>query len=69
MGTVFLAEDLHLKRRVALKFLPPELIHDDEMRTCFVREAQTASALDHPNIGTIFEINESNENPFIVMAY
>ena len=69
MGKVYLAEDLQLKRKVALKFLPHELIRDDETRTRFVYEAQAASSLDHPNIGTIFEINESDENPFIAMAY
>jgi serine/threonine protein kinase/Tfp pilus assembly protein PilF len=69
MGTVYLAEDLQLKRKVALKFLPHELIRDTETRTRFVYEAQAASALDHPNIGTIYEINESEENAFIAMAY
>ena len=69
MGKVYLAEDLQLKRKVALKFLPYELIRDDETRTRFIHEAQAASALDHPHIGTIFEINENDENPFIAMAY
>jgi serine/threonine protein kinase len=69
MGKVYLAEDLQLKRQVALKFLPQELIRDNETRARFVYEAQAASSLDHPNIGTIFEINESDENPFIAMAY
>lgn len=69
MGKVYLAEDLKLKRNVALKFLPNELIRDDQSRTRFIYEAQAASALDHPNIGAIFEIVESEENPFIVMAY
>jgi serine/threonine protein kinase len=69
MGKVYLAEDHQLKRKVALKFLPHELIRDEESRTRFVYEAQAASSLDHPNIGTIYEINESYEDPFIVMAY
>jgi serine/threonine-protein kinase len=69
MGTVYLAEDLQLKRKVALKFLPHEIIRNEELRTRFVYEAQSASSLDHPNIGTIYEINESEENPFIAMAY
>ena len=69
MGKVYLAEDLQLKRKVALKFLPHELIRNKEIRTRFVYEAQAASSLDHPNIATIFEINESDENPFIAMAY
>ena len=68
-GKVYLAEDLLLKRKVALKFLPPELIREEEKRTRFIYEAQAASALDHPHIGTIYEINESEENPFIAMAY
>jgi serine/threonine protein kinase/Tfp pilus assembly protein PilF len=69
MGKVYLAEDLQLKRKVALKFLPHELIRDAETRTRFIYEAQAASALDHPNIATIFEINEREEDPFIAMAY
>jgi serine/threonine protein kinase/Tfp pilus assembly protein PilF len=69
MGKVYLAEDLQLKRQVALKFLPSELIRDEQTRSRFVHEAQAASALDHPNIGTVYEINENEENPFIAMAY
>ncbi len=69
MGKVYLAEDTKLNRTVALKFLPSELIRDEQTRLRFVHEAQATSALDHPNIGVIYEINESDENPFIAMAY
>jgi serine/threonine protein kinase len=69
MGKVYLAEDTKLNRTVALKFLPSELIRDEQTRRRFVHEAQATSALDHPNIGAIYEINESDENPFIAMAY
>jgi serine/threonine protein kinase len=69
MGIVYKAEDSKLKRSVALKFLPPELIQDEEVRERFVLEAQTAAALSHPNICTIHEIDEEAGKSFIAMEY
>ena len=70
MGMVYLAEDTRLHRLAALKFLPPGDNQQQEIRTRFLQEARAASALDHPNICTIYEVNETAEGlPFIAMAY
>ena len=69
MGVVYKAEDTTLHRTVALKFLPPHLIGATEEMARFVQEARAAAALSHPNICTIYEIDEGAEQPFISMAY
>src|SRR5678816_410725 len=70
MGEVYKAEDTKLKRAVALKFLPLSLVQDRDAKERLVHEAQAASALDHPNICTIHEIDETPDGRvFLAMAY
>ena len=69
MGVVYEALDPRLKRTVAIKLLPPDLTKDTTAKQRFLQEAQAASALDHPNICTIYEINETDDGQlYLVMA-
>ena len=70
MGVVYTAHDPRLDRQVAIKVLPPDLTRDDTAKQRFLQEAKAASALDHPNICTIYEINETDDGQlYLVMAY
>ena len=70
MGVVYTAHDPRLDRQVAIKVLPPDLTRDDTAKQRFLHEAKAASALDHPNICTIHEINDTDDGQlYLVMAY
>ncbi len=69
MGVVYLAGDIKLKRKVAIKFLPHNIVSNSDERKRFEIEAQSAAALNHPNIATIHAIEESDDDIFIVMEY
>src|SRR6266481_6413683 len=69
MGEVYLAEDMQLGRRVAIKFLSPELVADERANKRLVKEARAAATLDHPNICSIYEVGEADGRSFIAMQY
>ena len=69
MGVVYKAEDVRLRRPVALKFLPFSALGDEAAKARFLREARAAAALQHPNICTVYEIDEAEGQTFIAMAY
>ena len=70
MGVVYQAHDPRLDRHVAIKLLPPDLTRDETAKQRFLQEVKAASALDHPNICTIYEINETEDGQlYLVMAH
>ena len=69
MGEVYLAEDIDLNRKTALKFLLPSACEDEVCRSRFKREAQASARLDHSNIATIYEVDEYEGQPFFAMQY
>jgi YVTN family beta-propeller protein len=69
MSVVYLAEDAHLGRKVAVKFLAPDLVQDSKFRERFVRESRLAASLEHPNIVTVYEAREADGQLYIAMRY
>ena len=69
MGEVYLALDTKLNRKVAIKVLKPDALAEENLRKRLVREAQAAARLDHPNICSIYDVNESESLTYIVMQY
>src|SRR5512132_2188871 len=69
MGEVYLAEDIRLRRKVALKVLPRATAADERAQKRLIREAQAAATLDHPNICTVYEVGEADGQTFIAMQY
>jgi len=69
MSVVYLAEDAHLGRKVAVKFLAPDLVQDSKFRERFVRESRLAASLEHPNIVTIYEAREADGQLYLAMRY
>lgn len=69
IGSVWKAEDTKLNRLVALKTLSPHLVENEEARERFIREAQAASALNHPNITTVHDLLDADDQHFICMEY
>src|SRR2546426_1713334 len=69
MGEVYLAEDTKLDRKVAIKFLHHELSTDPDKLTRFIQEAKAASALNHPNILTVYEVGETDDTNYIVTEF
>ncbi|HSB08633.1 MAG TPA: protein kinase [Blastocatellia bacterium] len=69
MGEVYLAEDTRLKRNIAIKFIPQELVTDEQVSGRLIREAQAAAKLDHPNICAIYEVGHCEGGNFIAMQY
>src|ERR1700680_1896766 len=69
MGEVYLAEEQRLGRKVAIKFVPPEVATNEDAKQRLLREAKTAATLDHPNICAIYEVGEEGGHSFIVLQY